>query len=120
MDVVVSEQPTGLATVIRLAGQLDVDSAPTLRAAVEEMLDRQVNRIVVDLTELDFCDSIGLSTFVLAHNSCTESGGYLRLAAPSAFLLRVLSTVGLRTRLPVYRGVPEACAGDETGLLTDA
>jgi anti-sigma B factor antagonist len=117
MDVVVSEQPTGQATVIRLAGQLDIDSAPMLRATVEEMLERSVNRIVVDLGELDFCDSIGLSTFVLAHQSCAEGGGYLRLAAPSPFLLRVLTTVGLRGKLPVYRGVDEACAGDKAGLL---
>src|SRR5690349_53534 len=62
MDVVVDEHPTGEPTVVSVRGHLDIDSAPELRDAVEGLLDRDVTRIVVDLAELDFCDSIGLST----------------------------------------------------------
>jgi anti-anti-sigma factor len=118
MDVMVDERPTSEPTVVSIAGQLDIDSAPKLSAAIDELLGRAVNRIVVDLGELGFCDSIGLSTFLVAYRRCTEAGGYLRLAAPTPFLLRVLTVVGLRGKLPAYRSVAEARTGDPAGLLS--
>ena len=120
MDLVVSEASVGEATVLRLAGQLDIDTAPVLRAAIDPLLERGTCRIVVDLADLDFCDSIGLSTFVVAHQHCAGEGGYMRLAAPKPFLLRVITTVGLRDSLPVYGSVAEACAGDPAGLVSQA
>jgi anti-sigma B factor antagonist len=117
MDVMVDERPVGEPTVLRISGHLDVDSAPELRTTVDDLLDRDVTRIVVDLAQLWFCDSIGLSTFLMAHNRCTAVGGYVRLAAPAPFLLRVITVVGLADKLPAYRSVAEACAGDPAGLL---
>jgi anti-anti-sigma factor len=117
MDVVVDERPTGEPTVVSVRGRLDIDSAPELREAVEGLLDRAVTRIVVNLAELDFCDSIGLSTFLVARNRCSAAGGFLRLAAPAPFMLRVITVVGLGDRLATYRSVPEARVGDPAGRL---
>jgi anti-anti-sigma factor len=117
MDLTVDERPGDEATVVALAGQLDIESAPTLRAAVDGLLARSLSRIVVDLGKLSFCDSIGLSTFLVAHKHCTAAGGYLRLAAPEPFLVRVIGVIGLGGRLPVYRTVADALAGDPAGLL---
>ncbi|HWH01615.1 MAG TPA: STAS domain-containing protein [Pilimelia sp.] len=113
MDVTVTEQPRDEAVVLALRGQLDIDAAARLQRTVDDLLDRQANRIVVDLTPLQFCDSTGLSAFVVAERACAESGGWLRLAAPNAFLTRVLHVVGLLDRLPVYRTVAAALAGDD-------
>jgi anti-anti-sigma factor len=104
-------------TVMSLTGQLDIDTAPRLREAVGDLLRRSVNRIVVDLGGLTFCDSIGLSTFVVAHRGCTAAGGHLRLAAPNPFMWRVVSVVGLPGRLPIYRTVVAACCGDPADLM---
>jgi anti-anti-sigma factor len=67
---------------------------------------------VVDLSALTFCDSIGLSTFVDAHRRCAAAGGYVRLAAPTPFLLRVLAVVGLLDRVPAYDTVLGAVRDD--------
>jgi anti-sigma B factor antagonist len=71
---------------------------------------------VVDLSAVRFCDSLGLSAFVDAHHRCTAAGGFLRLAAPTPFLLRVLAVVGLLRRLGVYETVRGACAGDPAAV----
>jgi hypothetical protein len=48
--------------------------------------------------------AIGLSAFVDADNRCTAANGYLRLAAPSPFLMHVLAVVGLLRRLEFPQG----------------
>jgi anti-sigma B factor antagonist len=110
---VVDHRDDGVA-VVALRGQLDIDTAANLRDALRIALDRPVPRIVIDLSELTFCDSIGLSSLALAHNHCVESGGYLRLAAPNPFLRKVLTVVGLAATLPMYETVEGARAADST------
>lgn len=107
MDVTVAERDS--VTVVALRGELGVDTAPELEATLTKLVRGSINRIVVDLAGLRFCDSIGLSTFVLAHRACTASGGFMRLAAVPDFLLRVLTVVGLKDQLPMYDTVAAAC-----------
>ena len=118
MDVSVVDHPDDGVAVVALRGQLDIDTAAHLRGALRMVLRRPVPRIVVDLSDLTFCDSIGLSSLALAHNHCVESGGYLRLAAPNPFLRKVLTVVGLAAALPMYRTVDAARAADSTQEVT--
>jgi len=115
--ITVAEAPTGDATVVKLAGELGVDTAAELAMAIEELLGRPTRRIVIDLALLGFCDSIGLSTFVDAHRRCTAEGGYFALAAPSPFMLELLGVVGLTRQVPAYATVASACAGGDEGRL---
>ena len=104
--------PGGGPALVTMRGQLDMDTAPALHAAFEELATRGLADVVVDLTELDFCDSIGLSSFVVGHTRCVEQGGWLRLAAPNAFLIRLLSVVGVAGTVPMYGTVEGACRDD--------
>jgi anti-anti-sigma factor len=106
---------TDAATVLTLRGNLDLDSAGRLRAALDGLLAAGSSRLVLDLGGLDFCDSIGLSALVDAHRACQDRGGYLRLAAPSPFLARVLGVIGLVGRIPVYDTPADALADEPAG-----
>ena len=66
-----------------------------LTTTLDQVLDRPRPRIVVDLSGVEFCDSTGLSAFVVGHNQADRDGGWVRLAAPSAWMARLLDTVGL-------------------------
>lgn len=116
MNVTMTERPEEQVTVLTLRGELGADSTADVQSALAELLRRSAIRIVVDVSQLTFCDSIGLSTFVVAHHACRTANGFVRLAAPSKFLLRVLAVVGLLDRIPVYDTVPAACTGDESQL----
>lgn len=106
-------QPAGLdATVVEVDGELDLDSAPMLRAVLDDAVDRGVTRIVVDVARLRFCDSIGLSVLLTTHLACAARGGFLRLAAPAEHLLHVLSVVGLDAQVISYRSIEAAVRGD--------
>jgi anti-anti-sigma factor len=104
--------PGGGAAIVTMRGQLDVDTAPTLRAAFDELAAQAAPRIIVDLAGLDFCDSVGLSTFVVAHHRCVDQAGWLRLAASTPFLVRLLSIVGVADTVPMYATVDGAQRGD--------
>jgi anti-anti-sigma factor len=108
MDVEVVDRAT--CRVVRPSGQLDMETAPQLRAAIDELIRNGDRHIVVDLGRLTFCDSIGLSTLVVAHRSCVADGGYLRLARPTPFMLNLLTVVGVRDAVEVFDSVNAACA----------
>ena len=114
MDVAVTDRADGVV-LMAVSGALDIDSAPRLREAMHGALDRGRSRIVVDLGNVEFCDSVGLGTFAYSHNRCVADGGYLRLAAPSPFLAGLLETVGLTGRIPVHATVSDALAGARDG-----
>ncbi|MFJ9721750.1 STAS domain-containing protein [Streptomyces sp. NPDC101209] len=82
--------------VISLAGEIDRDSAEVLRDALPR-LDAPRLRVVVDLEQVTFLDSTGINLFISTHNTLAENGGWLRLAAPTASVLRVLQIVGIDT-----------------------
>jgi len=111
----VSHHERSGAVVVTVRGNLDLDSAPSLAVCLSEALDRPEPRVVVDLSGVDFCDSIGLSTFVTGHNRARAAGGWLRLAGPGEFLEQLLDTVGLARRLGVYPTVEDAVANRPDG-----
>jgi anti-anti-sigma factor len=111
-------QPAGLdATVVEVDGELDLDSAPMLRAVLDDAVDRGVTRIVVDAGKLRFCDSVGLSVLLTTHFACAARDGFLRLAAPTEQLRHLLSVVGLDAHVVSYRTVEAAVRGDAGQIL---
>src|SRR5690349_21373323 len=109
MRIIVADHPVAGSTVVTLQGELDIDCGLPLRATLAALLDRSISRIVIDLGPVSFCDSTSLSAFADTERRCRQAGGYLRLAAPSPFLHRILTVVGLAARIPVYTTVQAAC-----------
>jgi anti-sigma B factor antagonist len=99
------------SVVVTVRGHLDLDSAPVLTTTLDQVLERPQPRIVVDLSGVEFCDSIGLSAFVVGHRRADDAGGWVRLAAPGAWLAELLATVGLTGRIGVYPTVADALSG---------
>ena len=116
MDISVTH-PSADSAVVDVRGQLDIDTAPQLRGAFDGLREAAVTRIAADLSQLTFCDSIGLSILAVTHRYCVDSGGWLRLAGPSAFLTRLLTVVGIADAVPIYRSLAGALAGDSADLV---
>ena len=89
-------------TVLRAAGELDVNTAPELREQLARLINDGVQRIAVDLAEVSFVDSTALSVLVSALKRLRQNNGDLELASPTPSVRRVFEITGL-TRLFTIR-----------------
>lgn len=96
--VEVSDGPEGL--VLAVAGELDLASLPAVVPVVDELLTRPVQPLVVDVGELTFLDSSGVSLLVRAANH------FRPLVTRSATepVRRVIEVLGLGGHLGLERG----------------
>jgi anti-sigma B factor antagonist len=76
--------------VVHGTGKLNMVTAPELRALVLRVISEGENKIVVDLSGIDFMDSSGLGALVGCLKTARQAGGDLRIAAPSAQVSMVL------------------------------
>ncbi|MFC4508507.1 MULTISPECIES: STAS domain-containing protein [Streptomyces] len=76
--------------LITLGGEIDLESAPLVRASLERCLQDGIRTIYVDLTQVTFCDCSGLNEFLRAAQRITVVGGTLRLHHPPTTLARIL------------------------------
>jgi anti-sigma B factor antagonist len=81
---------------IALRGELDVDTAPELWAAIDEAIAGGVVSILLDLSELSFADSTGLGVFVRAGKELRDAGGGLTLRHPGERIKRLLEITSLQ------------------------
>ncbi|MEV8509312.1 STAS domain-containing protein [Actinoplanes sp. NPDC051475] len=109
MQATVTDHRTDVA-VLRLSGELDADTASKLHELLADLLERPVPRIVVDLSALKFCDSVGLSAFITAKQVISARGGWLSFAGPNRFLVDLLDTVGLSRYFAIFPEVDDAIA----------
>lgn len=96
------------ACVVRLAGELDLYNANTVREALLDACgDGQPERIVVDLSEVEFIDSTTLGVLIEARTKLANRRGFL-LAAPGLETRRALQISGLDRHFSVHDTVDEA------------
>jgi anti-anti-sigma factor len=89
----------GPATVICLSGELDLASSAALEEVLEGTAGAQI--LILDLRDLEFIDSTGLSVLVKAHQAAEEGGRQFGLVKGGAQVQRLLTLTGLAERLRV-------------------
>ncbi|MFE9702256.1 STAS domain-containing protein [Streptomyces sp. NPDC005930] len=100
-DLTVHYPHPGLA-IAAIVGDVDVQTAPSLRAGALEIIDHGHPRLALDLAQVGFCDSAGLSAIIGIWHAAQDAGGSLSLAAVPDRLMRMLSMTGVDSLLPVH------------------
>jgi len=101
--------------VLKIIGDLDYETAPELRKAVDGLSIAVGQLLVLDLAGLDFCDSSGISALISARNLAIGQGGIIALAAVPANMLRILGIVGLDQ---VFTILPDATTTTNRDRMT--
>ncbi len=96
--------------VFAVGGELDLATISSLKEAVGVRLQSGA-RVVLDLSELMFCDSTGLGAFVGLHRQAMTNGAAFSLAAPRRRIDDLLQLSGINQVITIYATRAEATAG---------
>ncbi len=88
-------------TVVGLAGELDLWSAPHLKGVLCDLLAAGQDRLVLDLERVSFMDSTALGVMVAVHRRLTPKQR-VAIAAPTPPVLRIFELSGLATDFRVF------------------
>lgn len=91
------EAGTGRLTVV---GELDIATKPQLEEAAHAALARGARDLTIDLTELSFMDSSGLSLLITLNSRARDEGWTLRLLKPLGPALTIITLTGADKNLP--------------------
>lgn len=81
--------------VVSVGGDLEFATAAPLRAALLELSQTGTRRLVLDLNDVQFIDSSGISLLVQAKQRFDADGHQFVLRAAGPRVLRVLEVAGL-------------------------
>lgn len=81
--------------VVRVSGDVDLATAPRLRASLLDLAGRGHRNLELDLRLVDFLDSSGIGVLLGALRRARLAGGSLRIAACGDELRRLLSLLDL-------------------------
>ena len=80
--------------VIRIRGEIDHGNASTLSTAIDDLLNTEQHVIILDVTQVDYMDSGGISVLLSALRRLRERG-WLGIINPNANVQRLFQIVGL-------------------------
>ena len=97
------------ALIVRLSGELDHHSAQTVKATLEEAIERgRVHHIVLSLKDLSFMDSSGLGVILGRYKTVTARGGKLIICGVNPAVRRLFELSGLFKIVALYENEREA------------
>ncbi|GAP48892.1 STAS domain-containing protein [Streptomyces azureus] len=108
--------------VLQVSGELDLVTSPVLRQRVHDAVAEGHHCLVLDLSEVFFCDSSGVGVLIAARRLIRSCQGRLRLVLPArgaadgSHVNRVLGALGVRRLFDVYGDVDAALADEGESL----
>ena len=96
------------ASVMVLEGRLDETFEAELGEALEDLLERNRVRVVVDLRKLNYLNSRGVSIFIAALDRLRDAGGDLKIAGAPPQAKLVLERLGVDRLLQQFATSEEA------------
>lgn len=94
--------------MLRVSGEMDLVTSPAVRQHVHDAVAEGRRSLVLDLGEVQFCDSSGVGVLIAARRLMRSCSGRLRLILPAqgavdgSHVNRVLAALGVRRLFEVY------------------
>jgi anti-sigma B factor antagonist len=92
---------TGESITVTLAGELDLATAPFLRQILSDAENESGPEVILDLRDLKFIDSVGLSVVISVHKRMAKAGRSLVIAHPADRVRKLFVVTGVSMFLNV-------------------
>lgn len=99
----------GIVTV-GLSGRLDIETVPDTREYLEKLVKQPGIKLILDLAELTYISSFGLSLIVGLMKEVRRGGGELVLARMTPFVTQVIDVANLGPLLRSFDSLADASA----------
>ncbi|MCM8820211.1 MAG: STAS domain-containing protein [Candidatus Omnitrophica bacterium] len=91
-----------------LVNKLDASNSLNIKQTVLGLRDKNVKNLIINLNEVKYIDSSGLSAILLAHKICTEAQGIMILCGISEHVLKLIKISQLDKVLDILPTEEEA------------
>jgi anti-anti-sigma factor len=104
----VTDGERGEWAVLQVTGEMDLVTSPVVRQGVHDVVADGRHDLVLDLSEVFFCDSSGVGVLIATRRLIRSCQGRLRLILPAqgaedgSHVNRVLAALGVRRLFDVY------------------
>ncbi|NJP69168.1 anti-sigma factor antagonist [Streptomyces spiramenti] len=122
MSLSVLTEQRGDWAVLRVQGELDLVTAPTVRQHIHDAVADGRKNVVLDLAGVQFCDSSGVGVLIASRRLMRSCAGRLRLILPAkgaedgSHVNRVLAALGVRRLFDCFPDL-DAAADDSAQPL---
>lgn len=101
---------------VALTGELDQDSAPAVRSTLDAIVLVPHGGLILDLSELAFCDSSGITALLHAYDRAASAGVTPVIAGLAENVSRLFDLTGLSQVFTVYPTADDAATALATTL----
>lgn len=108
MDLSITSETRGEATIVHVGGEIDVYTAPALREHLDEHISQGRLLLVLDLAGVSFMASTGLGVLVGRLKLVRAANGAMLLVCSSERILSVFSITGLDKVFQIFPTVDDA------------
>jgi anti-sigma B factor antagonist len=98
----ITAEQHGSVTVVGVNGSLDALTAPALTEFFSQQIQVSNQRLIADLSGLEYTSSAGLRVLLAAVKEARQQGGDLRLAAVTPQVTKVLAMSGFTNILKIF------------------
>jgi len=99
----------GTATVLKVKERkLDASVSPELKGEFLLLCNAQTKNLIVDLTDVEFCDSSGLSALLIAERKMRENGGMVKLVGLQKKVLSLIRISRLDRAFSIHDSLAKA------------
>ncbi|MDD5448036.1 MAG: STAS domain-containing protein [Actinomycetota bacterium] len=97
-----STEDIGEHRLIKLGGEVDIYTAPMLREAIVDAIDKGHYKVAVSLDDVDFLDSTGLGVLMGGLRRIKQHDGELEIVCSKEDILRIFKITGLNKVFKMY------------------
>jgi anti-anti-sigma factor len=107
MNIEMEKRESG-QVIVYPQGRLDARTALTFKGKLHEIADGRPAVVIVDLAQVSFIDSSGLSALVSGMKAVRQNGGMLNLSSPRQQALTALRLTLLDRVFPIFPSLEAA------------
>jgi anti-sigma B factor antagonist len=100
----------GRSVIYQVSGEIDTLTAPHVDTALRDLEDTSVDQVILDLTDVPFLSSSGLSILAMHHDRYRRQDIVFAVVAAHRATLRAIQITALDRIIPLYRTTSDALA----------